>query len=191
MTRDGEAPSRDGSLGYRSYPAVVLWDYQGYEFVSYGGPGIEVGVGRRMDTKSSTTKHSITAEKRRELPVDNLRQAFASRAGVMSSGAHYRGGRAGEVKYGYQVVQSALALPPPPDGPPSGPDLSRISPRTNLNETAFFFPHLIADRNGEVRIEFTMPEALTEWRVLPLPPHPPPRGGPLAGRAHPPPQGLV
>ena len=46
------------------------------------------------------------------------------------------------------------------------PDLSRVSARRNLNETAFFFPHLVAEPNGEVRLSFTMPEALTEWRFL-------------------------
>jgi hypothetical protein len=48
----------------------------------------------------------------------------------------------------------------------AGPDLNKIAARSNLNETAFFFPHLLAGDDGVVRIEFTMPEALTEWRFL-------------------------
>ena len=28
------------------------------------------------------------------------------------------------------------------------PDLSKVSARKNLNETAFFFPHLISDADG-------------------------------------------
>jgi hypothetical protein len=47
-----------------------------------------------------------------------------------------------------------------------GPDLSQVSARTNLDETAFFFPHLLSDSEGVVRMEFTMPEALTQWRFL-------------------------
>jgi uncharacterized protein YfaS (alpha-2-macroglobulin family) len=46
------------------------------------------------------------------------------------------------------------------------PDLSKVTARKNLNETAFFFPHLLTDKNGVVTIEFKMPEALTEWRFL-------------------------
>jgi len=46
------------------------------------------------------------------------------------------------------------------------PDLDQVSARKNLDETAFFFPHLVSDAEGEVRIEFTIPEALTEWRFL-------------------------
>ena len=35
-----------------------------------------------------------------------------------------------------------------------------------MQETAFFYPHLIADDNGTVKIEFTIPEALTKWKFL-------------------------
>ena len=51
-------------------------------------------------------------------------------------------------------------------GNSSGPNLDQVSARTNLQETAFFYPHLIAGDNGEVRIEFTIPEALTKWKFL-------------------------
>lgn len=43
-------------------------------------------------------------------------------------------------------------------------DLDTVSIRKNLNETAFFYPDLVSNEDGVVRIEFTMPEALTEWR---------------------------
>lgn len=46
------------------------------------------------------------------------------------------------------------------------PDFSKVSIRRNLSETAFFFPQLTSDSNGIVRLTFTMPEALTEWRFL-------------------------
>lgn len=46
------------------------------------------------------------------------------------------------------------------------PDLSKVTARKNLAETAFFFPHLISDAEGVVRMEFTMPEALTEWKFM-------------------------
>jgi uncharacterized protein YfaS (alpha-2-macroglobulin family) len=45
-------------------------------------------------------------------------------------------------------------------------DLTKVSARTNLNETAFFYPHLMTDADGNVTMEFTMPEALTEWRFM-------------------------
>lgn len=38
--------------------------------------------------------------------------------------------------------------------------------RKNLQETAFFFPQLRTDEEGNIRMEFTMPEALTEWKLM-------------------------
>jgi uncharacterized protein YfaS (alpha-2-macroglobulin family) len=46
------------------------------------------------------------------------------------------------------------------------PDLTQVTARKNLNETAFFFPHLVSDKDGLVKMEFTMPEALTQWKFL-------------------------
>jgi hypothetical protein len=45
-------------------------------------------------------------------------------------------------------------------------DLSKVQARKNLDETAFFYPLLLTDKDGTVTIEFKMPEALTEWRFL-------------------------
>jgi uncharacterized protein YfaS (alpha-2-macroglobulin family) len=41
-----------------------------------------------------------------------------------------------------------------------------VTPRKNLQETAFFLPQLKTDAEGNIRIEFTMPEALTEWKLM-------------------------
>ncbi len=49
---------------------------------------------------------------------------------------------------------------------PAPEDLSTVSVRKNLSETAFFFPVLTAGENGEVIVNFTMPEALTKWKML-------------------------
>ncbi|WP_188748763.1 alpha-2-macroglobulin family protein [Parapedobacter defluvii] len=38
--------------------------------------------------------------------------------------------------------------------------------RTNLQETAFFLPHLQTDADGNVTFKFTLPEALTEWKFM-------------------------
>ncbi|MEL7533232.1 MAG: alpha-2-macroglobulin family protein, partial [Bacteroidota bacterium] len=40
--------------------------------------------------------------------------------------------------------------------------------RTNLQETAFFFPQLRTDENGDISLAFSMPEALTRWKFLGL-----------------------
>lgn len=38
--------------------------------------------------------------------------------------------------------------------------------RENLNETAFFYPALHTDKDGNITMRFTLPEALTTWRFL-------------------------
>lgn len=43
-----------------------------------------------------------------------------------------------------------------------------VSPRVNLNETAFFLPQLQTDADGNVILNFQMPEALTKWNFLGL-----------------------
>lgn len=40
--------------------------------------------------------------------------------------------------------------------------------RTDLAETAFFYPILRTDKKGIVSIEFTLPESLTEWKFMGL-----------------------
>lgn len=40
------------------------------------------------------------------------------------------------------------------------------NPRTNFNETAFFYPTVYADSNGDYRFEYTLPDALTRWKFM-------------------------
>jgi hypothetical protein len=53
-----------------------------------------------------------------------------------------------------------------PQSAPKKIDLSNVSARINLNETAFFYPHLQTDENGDILVSFTIPEALTRWKML-------------------------
>ncbi|WP_292008436.1 alpha-2-macroglobulin family protein [Chryseobacterium sp.] len=45
-------------------------------------------------------------------------------------------------------------------------DLEKVPVRQNLNETAFFYPDLKTDAEGNVHFEFTSPEALTKWKLM-------------------------
>lgn len=44
--------------------------------------------------------------------------------------------------------------------------LGTVPVRQNLNETAFFYPDLKTDSEGNVSFEFTSPEALTTWKLM-------------------------
>lgn len=94
---------------------------------------------------------------------------------IMASYSWYGGGRAsrggendsdGDAPYAPDPGGEKASDDGSDTGSQSGVDLGTVSARTNLNETAFFFPHLVSDSDGVVRMEFTMPEALTQWKFL-------------------------
>ncbi|MGB1451598.1 MAG: alpha-2-macroglobulin family protein, partial [Marinirhabdus sp.] len=76
-----------------------------------------------------------------------------------------------------EVEEDAATMPPDfektaaaenkPGGKNNGAntDFSQVSIRKNLRETAFFFPQLQTDKNGNISFNFTTPEALTKWKV--------------------------
>lgn len=43
--------------------------------------------------------------------------------------------------------------------------VTQVKARTNLSETAFFYPDLKTDTNGKISFNFTTPEALTAWKL--------------------------
>lgn len=47
-------------------------------------------------------------------------------------------------------------------------EAAEIQIRKNFNETAFFFPDLRTNENGDIEFSFTMPEALTRWKFQAL-----------------------
>ncbi|HRP17967.1 MAG TPA: alpha-2-macroglobulin family protein, partial [Ginsengibacter sp.] len=40
--------------------------------------------------------------------------------------------------------------------------------RSDFRETAFFYPQLRTEQDGNVTLSFTMPEALTKWKLMAL-----------------------
>lgn len=53
-------------------------------------------------------------------------------------------------------------------GSDAGQFLDKVQVRENLNETAFFYPALESDNNGNVAIRFTLPESVTTWKFMGL-----------------------
>ena len=87
-----------------------------------------------------------------------------AQSGVINIGGelHIRGGRANEINFTVdgmsvsdpQVMQAMLV---------DMQDLAFIKARSNFAETAFFYPELRTDENGEISFVFTVPDALTRW----------------------------
>ena len=87
------------------------------------------------------------------------------------------GGMGGRMAKSARMSQSAMATGdrvlaakqdanPGGSGSDSNVNLEQVTARKNLQETAFFYPQLTSDADGIVRIEFTIPEALTQWKFM-------------------------
>ncbi|MGA2067189.1 MAG: alpha-2-macroglobulin family protein [Thermoguttaceae bacterium] len=155
------ADQKDTQYSYRRFPAELVANLWGYGYFG-GGKGMSRGAAlgmpmNRMDMAAGMPPAAPMAATRRALQSDALgeQEQLRSMDGARKSEAAKQAG--GQDKPG---VGGGPAQPPP------GPDLSQVSARKNLNETAFFFPQLVSDKDGVVRLEFTMPEALTQWKFL-------------------------
>ena len=63
------------------------------------------------------------------------------------------------------VADEAVAEPMAAKAAGSGAEEPAEQIRTNFVETAFFYPQLRTDERGDVFISFTMPDALTKWKM--------------------------
>lgn len=86
--------------------------------------------------------------------------AYGNRKNTMTTSA------AVEEKLMSNITPEPKALPKIETQPPAIENLENISVRQNLNETAFFYPNLLTDKDGNVSFEFTSPEALTQWKLM-------------------------
>lgn len=62
--------------------------------------------------------------------------------------------------------EQTIPMPPAPQAPSM--DLQDVQLRRDFNETAFFYPQLKTNEQGDVVIEFTLPESFTRWKFQAL-----------------------
>lgn len=157
--------SRSVILSYRQFPPEIVANLWGYGYFN-GHDNIRSikglrGSAQRLAAASPVASAPASGMAMAELSAGSAGDEFKkdkSEAGGMGGGADE----------------------PKPAAP--APDLSKVTARKNLNETAFFFPHLLSDANGMVKMEFTMPEALTEWKFIGFAHDRELRGGYLTGK---------
>ncbi|MFO0796702.1 MAG: alpha-2-macroglobulin family protein [Gemmataceae bacterium] len=148
----GHWPSRTVgfTMTYRSLPPELTTNYRGYDYFGEGGGG--GWVANEMMRGMRGGGDAFFA--RDGAPAPTAAMAPAAPGAMPMEAAGLRTEGLADKRAGGE-----------PGGAPE-PDLSKVAARTNLNETAFFFPHLVSDAEGVVRMEFTMPEALTTWRFM-------------------------
>ena len=73
----------------------------------------------------------------------------------------------GNALYKSSVATTEVALEEESDAMPLEA-LGDVQLRSNFAETAFFYPQLRTNAQGEVQLEFTLPESLTKWKFMGL-----------------------
>ena len=140
---------------WRDRTASVDIQYRGF------APGL-------IDRLISTRGEAVMYARRYGMAPAEMRNAPAAMAdSAVPTSVPLLGALAGAMPGAALKTKSAAAPEPmPAKAPAPVADLSAVVARKNLAETAFFFPQLMADSNGVVRMQFTMPEALTRWKFL-------------------------
>lgn len=160
----GQWPTNHKSvdLTYRGFPGDLTQNYTRYEYFGKGGGTGGFEFDGYHQNRGGYAMEAMTSGAPRPAMAPGAPGGFGGAPPPMDAMAKSDGrkdakGLAGDDKPGDPGNAGA-------DGP--GPNLNGVAARKNLNETAFFFPHLTSDAEGVVRMEFTMPEALTKWKFL-------------------------
>ncbi len=140
------APHADANWYYRHFSPEILASWGMADRMMRLGRGNGAVFGGRMAPGAPVADTGIEGAERAVAESRSLEANFAADEALG------------------QMAKSAGVAGQPPAAP--GPDLSKVTARKNLNETAFFFPHVVAETDGSFALEFTMPEALTEWKFM-------------------------
>ncbi|MEX0715858.1 MAG: MG2 domain-containing protein, partial [Planctomycetaceae bacterium] len=144
------------TITYRAFPMEIVGYYYGYQWLQNAN----------RDGKDMLKLSAAPGFASRGIFDDRAEKARGGGLGGMALAEADGVAPAAPADFANEGRKNALAAvgQDKPAGAPSGPDPGDVAARKNLAETAFFFPHLVASKEGEVRLEFTMPEALTEWK---------------------------
>ena len=149
---------RNTGMSYRTFPREVVANLRGYAYFGARGGGRGEAMLRRGGPMPMAEAKGAP---RMAMKADRAMAAPAAVAGMAMADAD-DGASAGEEQRGKAAGKPAEAQ----GSSPTGPDLSQVTARKNFKETAFFMPHLVSNEDGEVRLEFSMPEALTKWKFM-------------------------
>ncbi len=115
----------------------------------------------KLERSSGGTVESVRIQKdelvREEAKVIRIRGSKMTRVGAAAPSAN-------------KVFDVVEEMPQFAGGSGSdvGQFLDKVQVRENMNETAFFYPALESDNNGNVAIRFTLPESVTTWKFMGL-----------------------
>lgn len=150
------------SYDYLNWFGYYMGYYNSYDDMAYEGGGRSRN-GMAMKTAQVMAAATAVSESksldREESPKESTDKAFKKEA-------------SGDAYAATTATGNAENQKPEMDNKPgggkvdAGADLSQVAARSNFAETAFFYPQLETDNDGNVIIKFTIPEALTKWKMM-------------------------
>ncbi|WP_430907703.1 alpha-2-macroglobulin family protein [Maribacter sp. 2-571] len=148
-----------GTQAFQAYnPARNLISYQTQHFDTFNWFGFYFGNGNTYRTRHSRMIKSAPVGSTIDAMEMDVSEAEASPAAMEdSAGApppiaeKRKENKAPEIENNATEQQTTGS--------------EEVQVRTNLQETAFFFPQLQTDKDGSVSFNFRTPEALTEWKL--------------------------
>jgi len=101
------------------------------------------GYQKRSREQTTGSSFIVTGKEVQDVPVANVEQLLQGRV----AGLNISNNNLAEQKIVNTKTKDGVAV------------------RSNFNETAFFYPQLHTNENGEINIEFTIPQSLTRYRM--------------------------
>ncbi len=126
----------------RTYESLNWFGYEPYNYF-YSGKFKRVSYRNLATTPQAEMNFDAMSEREGNVPV--LEEMLVASAGVS-----------------LQKTEDTLRSS---TGNSSGQNPDAVKARTNFNETAFFYPHLRTDEEGNILVKFTAPESLTRWKI--------------------------
>lgn len=131
------------SSGYSSYKSYDQFNWFGYSFgYHYGG-----GRDKEMMRKSMSATYELSEGAVSMDVAAPMKSGFSEEESMKN----------GEIRETKNKPETK---------PVSSEQIEQPAIRKDFRETAFFFPDLKTDPEGNIVLNFTMPEALTRWKML-------------------------
>jgi uncharacterized protein YfaS (alpha-2-macroglobulin family) len=133
-----------------SYDVLNWFGYEGYSYFGY----------RRGEVLYDSDMSAAPMSMQASSPAEMSEKRSNSRAETEDASALGNGG----------LKEIAASSPEKKKNKTTSDEVQEKQPqiRKNFNETAFFYPNLETNEEGELLIKFKLPESLTKWKMLGL-----------------------
>ncbi|TDT46987.1 alpha-2-macroglobulin family protein [Maribacter spongiicola] len=147
------------TISFQTFPHHTNFNYPSLSYDTFDSFGLDFNLGnfyqsRSIGYNSGPLRKSMMAD---DALLEEVVMLEDSDTNIESNLA----GRVAGVEISSSAPESKSELEPKTDKE----DFDAVTIRKNLQETAFFFPLLQTDKEGNVSFNFTTPEALTRWNL--------------------------